>query len=138
MVVYGGDNVMMGYAESRDDLGRGDELGRVLDTGDHGRLDADGYVWLEGRAGRVVKVMGLRLDLDEVQARAALFGSAAALVRGDDLLVLIAAPLPDAAARAAFAAELGLPPVVVRWRQVAAIPRAGNGKIDLAALEALA
>lgn len=137
VVVYGGDNVMMGYAESRDDLGRGDELAGVLDTGDYGRLDGDGYVWLEGRAGRVVKVMGLRLDLDEVQARAALFGSSAALVRGDDLLVLIAGPLPDAAARAAFAAELGLPPVVVRWRQVAAIPWAGNGKIDLAALETL-
>lgn len=138
VVVYGGDNVMMGYGESRDDLGRGDEMARVLDTGDHGRLDADGYVWLEGRAGRVVKVMGLRLDLDEVQARAALFGAAAALVRGDDLLVLMAGPLPDAAARAAFAAELGLPPVVVRWRQVAAIPQAGNGKTDLAALAALA
>lgn len=82
VVVYGGDNVMMGYGESRNDLGRGDELAGVLDTGDYGRLDGDGYVWLEGRAGRVVKVMGLRLDLDEVQARAALFGSAAALVRG--------------------------------------------------------
>ncbi|KAF0223971.1 MAG: hypothetical protein FD176_1569, partial [Rhodospirillaceae bacterium] len=28
--------------------------------------------------------------------------------------------------------------VAVRWRQVAAIPWAGNGKIDLAALDALA
>lgn len=41
-LVYEGPNVMMGYAENRDDLMKGDELNGVLYTGDLGRVDADG------------------------------------------------------------------------------------------------
>lgn len=48
-IVYRGANVMMGHAEGRDDLARGDELRGVLRTGDRGRIDAEGCLWLTGR-----------------------------------------------------------------------------------------
>ena len=42
-VVYEGPNVMLGYAMSRADLGKGDEMNGRLETGDLGRLDAEGF-----------------------------------------------------------------------------------------------
>ena len=42
-LIYMGPNVMMGYAECREDLAKGDELQGILRTGDLAREDADGY-----------------------------------------------------------------------------------------------
>jgi len=67
-IVYRGPNVMMGYAEQRDDLARGDDLGGELRTGDRGFVDAAGYLWITGRSSRIAKVFGQRLDLDELEA----------------------------------------------------------------------
>lgn len=43
-IVYKGDNVMFGYAESRNDLSKNDELNGMLFTGDLGYKDADGFI----------------------------------------------------------------------------------------------
>lgn len=66
-VVYSGPNVMLGYAESRDDLSKGDELNGVLRTGDIGYLDRDGFLFITGRLKRFIKVLGQRVNLDEVE-----------------------------------------------------------------------
>ena len=69
-VVYEGPNVMMGYATSRADLGAGDEMNGRLETGDLGRLDYDGFLYLTGRTKRFAKIAGYRLGLDEIEERA--------------------------------------------------------------------
>jgi len=66
-VVYSGPNVMLGYAESREDLAAGDQLGGVLHTGDIGYLDDEGYLFITGRSKRFLKIFGLRLNLDDVE-----------------------------------------------------------------------
>ncbi|MBJ6749866.1 AMP-binding protein [Geomonas anaerohicana] len=66
-VVYEGPNVMMGYAENRDDLAIGDQLCGVLQTGDIGYLDDDGFLYITGRLNRFVKVFGHRVNLDDVE-----------------------------------------------------------------------
>lgn len=66
-IVYNGENVMMGYADTRDDLFKGDELNGTLFTGDLGYKDADGYFYVTGRMKRFIKIFGLRINLDEVQ-----------------------------------------------------------------------
>ncbi len=67
-VIYRGPNVMLGYAERRAELARGDDLGGVLPTGDLGRLDDAGRLWITGRKKRIAKVFGMRLNLDELEA----------------------------------------------------------------------
>ena len=59
--------MMMGYAEKRKDLSKGDELGGTLYTGDIGYCDEDGYFYLCGRRNRIVKIFGQRINLDEVE-----------------------------------------------------------------------
>jgi acyl-CoA synthetase (AMP-forming)/AMP-acid ligase II len=66
-VIYEGPNVMQGYAMSRADLGKGDEMNGRLETGDLGRLDADGFLYLTGRTKRFAKIAGYRLGLDEIE-----------------------------------------------------------------------
>jgi acyl-coenzyme A synthetase/AMP-(fatty) acid ligase len=68
-VVYSGPNVMLGYAEAREDLSRGDELMKTLRTGDLGYLDQDGFLFITGRNKRMVKVYGHRINLDEIEKK---------------------------------------------------------------------
>lgn len=66
-IVYKGENVMLGYAETVDDLSKGDELNGFLSTGDLGYKDEDGFFYVTGRMKRFIKIFGLRINLDEVQ-----------------------------------------------------------------------
>jgi len=95
-VIYEGPNVMMGYAENRKDLAKGDELGGVLSTGDIGYQDSEGYLFITGRLKRFIKIFGLRLNLDDVEKmlEAALALSVACVGR-DDLLHLLIESLHD-------------------------------------------
>lgn len=64
---YRGPNVMLGYAETRDCLARGDDLGGLLRTGDIGYRDDKGLFYITGRLKRFIKIFGLRVNLDEVE-----------------------------------------------------------------------
>ncbi len=65
-LVYRGRNVTLGYAESYDDLAKGDERGGELQTGDMARRDEDGYFYIVGRKKRFLKIYGNRVNLDEI------------------------------------------------------------------------
>ncbi|MEN5207878.1 AMP-binding protein [Stenotrophomonas terrae] len=67
-LIYYGANVMMGYASTRTDLAKGDELQGALRTGDLARVDEDGFHYITGRAKRFLKISGNRVNLDEVEA----------------------------------------------------------------------
>ena len=89
-IVYKGDNVMLGYAEMREDLSNGDELNGILYTGDLGYKDEDGFFYVTGRMKRFIKIFGLRINLDEVQKMVENhFGISAACTGKDDLLKVL-------------------------------------------------
>lgn len=66
-LVYKGDNVTLGYAESAGDLVKGDERGGVLITGDMAKFDVDGFYYIVGRKKRFLKIFGNRVNLDETE-----------------------------------------------------------------------
>ncbi|TDE50956.1 long-chain fatty acid--CoA ligase [Nonomuraea mesophila] len=139
-VVYHGPNVMMGYAESAADLARGDDLGGVLRTGDLGRLDSEGFLYVTGRLRRIAKIFGVRVNLDDVERLLPGPGPAAA-TSGDDRVTVWTEGL-DAAGCARLARRLGAE-LRVHWsgfdvRSVDRLPLLANGKIDYRALESLA
>jgi acyl-CoA synthetase (AMP-forming)/AMP-acid ligase II len=131
-VVYRGPNVMMGYAEGADDLETGDVLGGVLRTGDLGRLDDEGFLYLTGRSKRIVKVHGMRINLDEVESLLREHGSAAAV--GEPDLITAFCEFGDevvlAGLRPKVARRLRVHHYALRLQHVSAIPVTSSGKPD--------
>jgi len=66
-IVYTGENVMMGYADSLEDLEKGDVMKGKLYTGDIAYCDEDGFYFMVGRKKRIVKLFGNRVNLDEIE-----------------------------------------------------------------------
>jgi len=66
-IVVEGENVFMGYAASKDDLKKGNENGKILHTCDLGWFDEEGFLYIQGRKSRLVKVFGERVNLDEME-----------------------------------------------------------------------
>ena len=66
-LVYEGDNVTLGYAETGADLAKGDELHGFLRTGDLAKFDEDGVYSIVGRKKRFLKIFGNRVNLDETE-----------------------------------------------------------------------
>ena len=138
-LIYSGPNVMLGYAESRDDLSKGDELGGRLRTGDLARRDADGYYYIVGRAKRFLKVFGKRVSLDEVETLVTQYGGGAAACVGEDDRVRIAvedASVGEAASRV-MVDILKIHPSAFRVRTVDALPRFPSGKLDYQTVSSL-
>jgi acyl-CoA synthetase (AMP-forming)/AMP-acid ligase II len=134
-VHYRGPGVMLGYATSREDLCRGAEVD-VLDTGDVGYL-RQGYLYLTGRIKRIVKVLGARTSLDDLERMVERPGHPAAVISGaDDVVHLVGAG--DAAVheqqRRQLVELLGVPSRHVVFRHVRRLPRTPGGKVDYPAL----
>jgi acyl carrier protein len=135
-LVYSGPNVMLGYAHGPADL----RLGRTVDrlrTGDLAVV-RDGVYKIVGRRSRFVKVVGLRVDLERVEAGLAASGVVAACADADERLLVAVEGRADAGAlRRSLAASYGLPPRAVDVRCVPSLPRLCGGKVDYAAVRAL-
>src|SRR6202020_959175 len=138
-VVYEGRNVMLGYATSRDDLGKGDEMSGRLETGDLGRLDAEGFLYLTGRTKRFAKIAGYRLGLDEIEKELFAVCPVACLDLGEKIAV--AHEQESETALKARVRELAdsykVPSSSFALRKITQIPRASSGKIDYARLKDL-
>lgn len=132
-VVYSGPNVMMGYAENRDDLARGDDLGGELYTGDLGRIKDDGRLVITGRTKRIAKVYGLRINMDEVEAMLSTHGPTA-VVEGDEQLVIYCEDIGLPELRRVFADRLRIHHGALVFRRVEQLPRTAAGKVDYDAL----
>ena len=135
-LIYRGPNVMMGYAESREDLARGDELHGELRTGDLARNDEDGYFYITGRLKRFLKMFGKRFNLDDVERLlSARFEVPVACYGRDDLLTVALENRADTDAVQAVICEMfELPRPAVKVRAVRELPRTPNGKLDYARL----
>tara|TARA_B100001175_G_C19514836_1_gene646602 strand:+ start:2329 stop:3747 length:1419 start_codon:yes stop_codon:yes gene_type:complete len=66
-LIYQGENVCMGYANTMVDLQKKDINNSILKTGDIGYFDKDDFFYVVGKKNRYVKVFGNRISLDEME-----------------------------------------------------------------------
>ncbi|WP_225994131.1 AMP-binding protein [Actinomadura rudentiformis] len=137
-LVYSGPNVMLGYAEGPSCLALGRTVGE-LRTGDVARLNSAGLYEVVGRRNRFVKVYGLRIDPQRVEAALARHGLTSCCTGDDEGLVVAVTGDVDARhARRLAASECGLPARAVVVHVLAELPRLGTGKPDYEAVRRLA
>lgn len=131
-LIYSGPNTMMGYAESRTDLARGDDLQGVLRTGDLARQDADGFFYINGRLKRFLKLFGKRFNLDDVEkVLSSHFEGALGCHGRDDLLMVAIERCSDPRTAVDLICQLfDLPRTAVQVTAVQELPRTANGKLD--------
>lgn len=87
-LIFEGENVSLGYAESYLDLSKPDENFGVLNTGDMARMDSNGLYYITGRKKRFVKVYGNRISLDELEKLVSeKFGKVACTGTDDNVII---------------------------------------------------
>lgn len=129
-LVYVGPNVMMGYAQSADDLAAGKSLDE-LHTGDIALRDEAGLHYIVGRKSRFLKLFGLRVNLDDVEAFVKEQGFDAIATGSDERLLVLAAGTGDATSLAQRIADwLRLPLAAVGALFTEQLPILPNGKFD--------
>lgn len=133
-LVYQGPNIMMGYAESREDLCRPPEVAELA-TGDLARRHRDGVYRIEGRLRRMSKIGGHRIGHDVVEASLRALGIEAAVV-GDDrqLLVAFTGRHDDAEVVTLAVRATGLTMRHVMALRLAELPRLPSSKVDYSTL----
>ena len=80
---------MMGYAQCPEDLSLGNSSQGTLNTGDIAEYDEDGFCYIVGRKKRISKVLGMRINLDEIEQMLKQKGFEVACI-GDDFSLVIA------------------------------------------------
>src|SRR5258705_10007850 len=128
---------MMGYAHRPSDLALGKTVD-ALHTGDIVRRGSDGLYAVIGRSSRFVKMYGLRIDLQHVEATMRDHGVTAFCTDADDRLAVAAAGHDEGEVQRVAAAAAGLPAGAVRAVTVSELPMLPSGKPDYHAVRSLA
>lgn len=138
-LIYEGSNVMLGYAEAREDLAKGDELQGKLHTGDVACRDEDGYIYIKGRIKRFIKLFGLRINLDEIEKQIENHFSLAVACTGDDDQLIIFTELETTIEQIKeYVRQLyKLHPSSFSVKTVTVLPRLDNGKMNYMKLKDL-
>jgi acyl-coenzyme A synthetase/AMP-(fatty) acid ligase len=123
---------MLGYAERSEDLALGDVMHGELRTGDLGRLDSDGYLFLSGRSKRIAKIHGVRINLDEVEVDLRTHGPAAVVALPDGIRGFCAFGSDDSLLEMArdLARRYRLHHSTIGLTRVKEIPVTSSGKVD--------
>lgn len=134
-LVYKGDNVCLGYAETPEDLSKGDENHGVLHTGDVARRDDEGFFYITGRMKRFVKVWGVRVNLDAIEQLLKSVITDCACIGTDDKIVVFITETDMIDNVARFLSEkTKLNIHAFNVRAINKIPQKLSGKIDYSKL----
>lgn len=139
-LLYSGPNVMLGYADSPADLALPRTVER-LRTGDLGRRTEAGLYEVTGRSSRFTKVLGHRIDLDDVERGLRRGGHDVRCAGREGLLAVAVAvgeggpgSVDHGALRRSAARLSGAPTSAIAVVAVPEQPVRPNGKTDYAAV----
>jgi acyl-CoA synthetase (AMP-forming)/AMP-acid ligase II len=134
-LVYQGDNVTMGYAESCFDLQNDDENNGILRTGDLAKIDPDGFYYITGRNKRFLKMYGNRVNLDEIEELIRTAGYDCVCAGTDDnLKIYITEPDDKDRIVSYIAKHTGINRAGFSFVHINKIPRNSSGKVRYSAL----
>ena len=136
-LVIRGENVAMGYAQSKRDLLKGDEWQGVYYTGDLGYFDHDGYFYITGRKKRFTKLLGNRIGLDECELllKKEFSIEIACTAKDDQLHIFCEFPELTEQLKNYLANTLHLQPTLFQSHYRQKLPRSESGKILYQELE---
>jgi len=134
-LVYMGDNVTLGYAETCHDLCKSDENGGILRTGDVAKRDVDGFYFIVGRKKRFLKMFGNRVSLDEVEQLIKTAGYDCACGGTDDnLKIYVTNPDENDKMKNYITERTGINQAGFSFVYIDKIPRNEFGKVQYSAL----
>lgn len=137
-LIYQGENVSLGYAQSRKDLALGDENNGILRTGDIAHKDEDGFFYITGRMKRFVKIWGNRCSLDAVEQLIKTITSNCACSGVDDrITVFITEDNMDSKIKTLLSEKTGFHPSAFTIKRIKDIPKTSSGKTDYHKLQEL-
>jgi len=136
-LVFRGESVTLGYAQSRADLLLGDDFGGEYRTGDIACRDAEGDFYIMGRKSRFLKLFGHRVSLDASERLVAdRFATECACTGTDKQMSIFVSERETLEVIPQFLAETtGLPRTVFKARHINQIPRTSSGKVNYRELE---
>lgn len=135
-LLYHGDNVALGYARLREDIALGDQFGGKLLTGDHVRIDDEGFIFIVGRRKRFVKLQGISVNLDHFESVLKGAGVDCIVVGRENLITVCHTGSDPAAISAILADNFNFHPTNIRLHQLDSLPLNASGKPDYGALSA--
>lgn len=131
-LVYYGPNVTLGYALTGNDLDKPDENRGRLVTGDMASRDEDGYYYIVGRKKRFLKILGKRLNLDDVERllkRRFDTGEIACSGKDDELWIYVTDPAIEEEAVEYVFTEMNINRKLQKAGVIPAIPRNTSQKV---------
>ena len=139
-LVYEGENVTDGYANTFNDLDYIKENNFKLNTGDIAWIDEDNYVFLLGRINRFAKINGIRVSLVDVENIISKLGYPCAVI-SDDIDLKVYIEIPDKISldmnkmKKEITSKINISPNSINLTRRARLPRIESGKIDYKAME---
>jgi acyl-CoA synthetase (AMP-forming)/AMP-acid ligase II len=130
-ICYEGPNVFRGYATNRESLIENQRHEPILQSGDLGYFDNEGRFYITGRLKRIAKLLGIRINLEEVEHYLLEQGIETVCVEHRDKLHVVSTltEIP-VEIQSNLLNHLAVNPVLVTFNSIPIIPRLSSGKVD--------
>lgn len=133
-LIYKGENVSLGYANSFNELNNNDDFKSVLNTGDIGYKDEDGFFYVIGRRNRFAKICGIRVSLQDIENFLDFLNTNCLAFSDDKKLIIYIEcdnlKIDKNEIKKIILKETTLPPLSIDIKLIPEFPRNENGKIN--------